>query len=413
MVRRGGEVLAPRPRWLRPVVRRALEAYPRPPADRSRELASYIELTLESASRDGAARACAGATSRRRWARRGGRSPRIATPGELADLLELDAGGAHVARGRPRARARHAPPPPAQLHLPLAAAPGRAAAADRATEGAVEGDPALDPPRDPRPHPRSTTPPTASSPGRSVPDPCGAARRPGDRRAARPRGLLRERPRGTRVRHLPDRRVPRGRRARADRAVRHGGPRDGVGADPAAERSAPGAPPRPSRAPPRDAPPPPGRARPRPPWRRSPPRPGSPARRAGADALRRLLALRRRPGRSPAMPTSPAGTLARGGRGGRARRGFRVAPGKTRRPAPQRAPARLRRRGQRAPQRPARRVRPPQGGPARRGATRPGGRKPRRPRRLPRAPAGRIAWVGQLHPARGERLQARFDAIAW
>jgi RNA-directed DNA polymerase len=26
---------------------------------------------------------------------------------------------------------------------------------------------------------------------------------------------------------------------------------------------------------------------------------------------------------------------------------------------------------------------------------------------------GRIAWVGQLHPARGERLRARFDAIAW
>jgi RNA-directed DNA polymerase len=26
---------------------------------------------------------------------------------------------------------------------------------------------------------------------------------------------------------------------------------------------------------------------------------------------------------------------------------------------------------------------------------------------------GRIAWVGQLHPPRGEKLQARFDAIAW
>ena len=26
---------------------------------------------------------------------------------------------------------------------------------------------------------------------------------------------------------------------------------------------------------------------------------------------------------------------------------------------------------------------------------------------------GRIAWVGQLHPARGEKLQARLDAIAW
>ena len=27
--------------------------------------------------------------------------------------------------------------------------------------------------------------------------------------------------------------------------------------------------------------------------------------------------------------------------------------------------------------------------------------------------AGRIAWVASLHPARGERLRARFDAIRW
>jgi RNA-directed DNA polymerase len=26
---------------------------------------------------------------------------------------------------------------------------------------------------------------------------------------------------------------------------------------------------------------------------------------------------------------------------------------------------------------------------------------------------GRIAWVGQLHRARGDKLRARFDAIAW
>ena len=191
MVRRGGEALSPRPRWLRPVVRRVLEAYPRPPADRPRELASYIELTLKRYGGTAARRALA-------------RLRAADGPDAVADAADRDAGRArrppgarrrraHVARGRPRARARHAPPPPAQLHLPLAAAPGRAAAADRAAETAAEGDPALDPPRDPRPHPAARRRPRLRSrPLR--PHPCGAARRPGDRRAARPRGLLRERP---------------------------------------------------------------------------------------------------------------------------------------------------------------------------------------------------------------------------
>ena len=109
----------------------------------------------------------------------------------------------------------------------------------------------------------------------------------------------------------------------------------------------------------------------------------------------------------------PAGTLARVVAEIARDEGFRVAPRQDGRPAPQRAPGRLRRRRQRAPQRPARRVRPAQGGP---------------PRRARHGPAtanrdgvadfrahlqGRIAWVGQLHPARGARLQARLDAIAW
>jgi RNA-directed DNA polymerase len=47
MVRLGAEALSPRPQWLRSVVRQVRAAYPRPPADRPRELASYIALTLE------------------------------------------------------------------------------------------------------------------------------------------------------------------------------------------------------------------------------------------------------------------------------------------------------------------------------------------------------------------------------
>ena len=72
-------------------MRRTLEAYPRPPADRPRELASYIELTLKRfAGRPHVVRwrDFAPEMSRMPW-----HTPRIATPGELADLLELDAGG--------------------------------------------------------------------------------------------------------------------------------------------------------------------------------------------------------------------------------------------------------------------------------------------------------------------------------
>jgi hypothetical protein len=47
MTRRAGEALAaPRPRWLRGLTRQVLAAYPRPPVDRPRELAAYVELVL-------------------------------------------------------------------------------------------------------------------------------------------------------------------------------------------------------------------------------------------------------------------------------------------------------------------------------------------------------------------------------
>ena len=91
MVRRGAEVLSPRPRWLRSVVRQVRDAYPRPPADRPRELASYIALTLgRYVARPHVLRwrDFTSEMGRMPWP-----TPRIASPGELADLLELDAGG--------------------------------------------------------------------------------------------------------------------------------------------------------------------------------------------------------------------------------------------------------------------------------------------------------------------------------
>jgi RNA-directed DNA polymerase len=46
LVRRSAAVLAPRPRWLRSVTREVLASYPRPPADRPRELARFVALAL-------------------------------------------------------------------------------------------------------------------------------------------------------------------------------------------------------------------------------------------------------------------------------------------------------------------------------------------------------------------------------
>jgi RNA-directed DNA polymerase len=95
LVRRGAIALAPRPRWLPALVRDVLAAYQRPPADRPRELAAYVALLLaERPAVPGAPRPRV-----RRWfspQRAMGRAPwpvpPIATTGELAERLELDPG---------------------------------------------------------------------------------------------------------------------------------------------------------------------------------------------------------------------------------------------------------------------------------------------------------------------------------
>ena len=67
------------------------EAYPRPPADRPRELATFVALSLERRQPPlpGVRRWCdfTPQMGRTRWP-----VPEIATPGALAELLELDAG---------------------------------------------------------------------------------------------------------------------------------------------------------------------------------------------------------------------------------------------------------------------------------------------------------------------------------
>ncbi len=112
MFRRGAEVLQPRPPWMRRVVRRVLEAYPRPPADRPRELATFIVRTLErSAARPDVRRWRDFETEmgRTRWP-----VPEITSPGALAERLELDAGqlmwladARGLERGTPERRLRH------------------------------------------------------------------------------------------------------------------------------------------------------------------------------------------------------------------------------------------------------------------------------------------------------------------
>lgn len=89
MVRRAGEALAPRPRWLRRVTREVLAAYPRAPADRPRELSAYVDLVLVELHP---------AVPRvRRWFAlepQMGRTPwpvpEITTLGDLAAWLEVD-----------------------------------------------------------------------------------------------------------------------------------------------------------------------------------------------------------------------------------------------------------------------------------------------------------------------------------
>jgi RNA-directed DNA polymerase len=93
LVRRAAEVLEPRPRWVRAVVREVLAAYHRPPADRPRELAAYVVLVLEERDGHGVAprvrrwRDFAAEMGRMHWP-----VPPIASPGELAERLGVDAG---------------------------------------------------------------------------------------------------------------------------------------------------------------------------------------------------------------------------------------------------------------------------------------------------------------------------------
>lgn len=90
---RAARSIAPVPAWLRAVARQVLDAYPRPPRDRVRELAAYVELCLaERRSGLPAPRvvrwpAFEPEMGRMRWP-----VIEVATPGALAESLELDAG---------------------------------------------------------------------------------------------------------------------------------------------------------------------------------------------------------------------------------------------------------------------------------------------------------------------------------
>ena len=322
-----------------------------------------------------------------------GRVPPIASPGELAELLSstpaqlawlADARG--LERDTPDRRLRH-------YTLPLAAAPGgppRPIARPKRRLKEIQRwilHEILDriPPHDAA---------HGFVRGRSARTPCRAPRRPGHRRAARPRGLLRlgARRRGSTAIF---------RTAGYPEAVAHTLTALCVTVVPRAEWA-------PCRAPTTRAY---GRhhrlgrrlATPHLPQGA----PTSPAlaslaatgldRRLAALAptlARRLLALRRRPDVLRRPPASPPGRCA-GGRATIARdEGFRVAPAQDGRAPPQRAPARVRRRRQRAAQRPPAeydRLKAILHDAARHGA---GGRQPRRRRRTSaRTCSGRIAWV--------------------
>lgn len=93
LVRRGAAVLEPRPRWLHRIVGDVLAAYHRPPADRHRELTAYVELVLEEgatalpAPRVRQVLPFEPAMGRMRWP-----VPVLPSPTELGDRLELDPG---------------------------------------------------------------------------------------------------------------------------------------------------------------------------------------------------------------------------------------------------------------------------------------------------------------------------------
>lgn len=94
---RGREALAPSPRWLLRLVRDVLGAYHRPPADRPRELAAYIEGAIEQVEPGAGRRAQPPRV--RRWflpERAMGRMrwpvPELTTAGDLAIFLALQPG---------------------------------------------------------------------------------------------------------------------------------------------------------------------------------------------------------------------------------------------------------------------------------------------------------------------------------
>jgi RNA-directed DNA polymerase len=95
LVRRGRQAVSPAPRWIRRVAAAVLAAYHRPPADRPRELAAYVRLTIIGLRLPPPARA----SRVRRWfvsqeqmGRRRWPVAELETTADLAELLELDAG---------------------------------------------------------------------------------------------------------------------------------------------------------------------------------------------------------------------------------------------------------------------------------------------------------------------------------
>jgi len=96
MVARACRSLDRRPRWVLPIVREVLAAYHRPPGDRPRELAAFIELALREHPQPVGE---AVAPSVRRWlmpepvmGRRRWPLPELASTGALARFLELTDG---------------------------------------------------------------------------------------------------------------------------------------------------------------------------------------------------------------------------------------------------------------------------------------------------------------------------------
>lgn len=92
LLRRAAAVLQPRPRWLRRVTRVVLAAYHRPPQDAPRELAAFVAAAIDeirSAAEPRVVRRMVvhGAMGRRRFG-----VPEIADAGALAERLELDIG---------------------------------------------------------------------------------------------------------------------------------------------------------------------------------------------------------------------------------------------------------------------------------------------------------------------------------